>query len=167
MILHSYRVPNAIPGRQNTEIEIFGMDGIPDEDIQAHITQLEQRDPNKKLKMDDTMIALLESRKFSLHETEASESTPTTPQEMIYPPPLIDNQVNLTLQSTILHPIPTLFQLPVLPQQKAIPIYMNSHFVEPVKPTGQISGNSEIVYFSETLSIEEVRATYPQYLFVG
>ena len=30
------RVPNASPGRENIEIEIFGMEGIPEQDKIAH-----------------------------------------------------------------------------------------------------------------------------------
>lgn len=30
------RVPNAAPGRENIEIEIFGMEGIPEQDKIAH-----------------------------------------------------------------------------------------------------------------------------------
>lgn len=33
------KVPNALPGRQNTEIEIYGMEGIPEEDLQQHEKQ--------------------------------------------------------------------------------------------------------------------------------
>ena len=29
-------VPNAVPGRDNIEIEIFGMEGIPEQDRIAH-----------------------------------------------------------------------------------------------------------------------------------
>ncbi|KAI9008061.1 hypothetical protein BC832DRAFT_620206, partial [Gaertneriomyces semiglobifer] len=30
-------VPNALPGRETPDIEIFGMLGVPEEDLQAHI----------------------------------------------------------------------------------------------------------------------------------
>ena len=30
------KVPNSLPGRNNTEIEIYGMEGIPEEDVKAH-----------------------------------------------------------------------------------------------------------------------------------
>ncbi|XP_005097359.1 BUB3-interacting and GLEBS motif-containing protein ZNF207 [Aplysia californica] len=30
------KVPNSLPGRCNTEIEIYGMEGIPEEDVKAH-----------------------------------------------------------------------------------------------------------------------------------
>jgi hypothetical protein len=29
-------VPNAMPGRESTVVEIFGMDGIPPQDLMAH-----------------------------------------------------------------------------------------------------------------------------------
>ena len=30
------KVPNALPGRNNIEIEIYGMEGIPEEDVKEH-----------------------------------------------------------------------------------------------------------------------------------
>lgn len=33
------KVPNSIPNRSNIEIEIFGMDGIPVEDLREHEKQ--------------------------------------------------------------------------------------------------------------------------------
>ena len=33
------KVPNALPGRNNIEIEIYGMEGIPEEDMKAHEQQ--------------------------------------------------------------------------------------------------------------------------------
>nr|KAI8766689.1 BUB3-interacting and GLEBS motif-containing protein ZNF207-like isoform X1 [Biomphalaria glabrata] len=38
------KVPNSLPGRNNTEIEIYGMEGIPEEDVKAH-----EKNKNKKL----------------------------------------------------------------------------------------------------------------------
>lgn len=34
--LEIYKVPNALPGRDSLDVEIFGMEGIPEEDIIAH-----------------------------------------------------------------------------------------------------------------------------------
>ena len=33
------KVPNALPNRTNIEIEIYGMEGIPEEDIKEHERQ--------------------------------------------------------------------------------------------------------------------------------
>ncbi|KAJ1537200.1 hypothetical protein HK096_002626 [Nowakowskiella sp. JEL0078] len=50
----SFRVPNAIPGRESVEVEIFGMVGVPEDDLQAHIAEVESKlNPNKKLKIDN------------------------------------------------------------------------------------------------------------------
>ncbi|KAI9329676.1 hypothetical protein DFJ73DRAFT_860315 [Zopfochytrium polystomum] len=35
------KIENALPGRESCEIEIFGMEGIPEQDMQAHIDELE------------------------------------------------------------------------------------------------------------------------------
>lgn len=42
------KVPNALPGRTNIEIEIYGMEGIPDEDLRIHEQQkLQGHEPRK------------------------------------------------------------------------------------------------------------------------
>lgn len=33
------KVPNSVPGRNNIEIEIYGMEGIPEEDAKEHERQ--------------------------------------------------------------------------------------------------------------------------------
>ncbi|KAJ3255980.1 hypothetical protein HK103_005787 [Boothiomyces macroporosus] len=35
-------VPNALPGRESVEIEIFGMEGVPFDDLQKHIQEKQQ-----------------------------------------------------------------------------------------------------------------------------
>ncbi|KAI8805966.1 hypothetical protein BJ742DRAFT_740961 [Cladochytrium replicatum] len=54
------KVPNAITGRETLEIEIFGMEGVPESDLQAHIAEVESKlNPNsKKLKLDSTSTSL-------------------------------------------------------------------------------------------------------------
>lgn len=44
------KVPNSIPNRSNIEIEIFGMDGIPPEDLKEHERQ---KTGNTKSESDD------------------------------------------------------------------------------------------------------------------
>lgn len=38
------KVPNSLPGRNNCEIEIYGMEGIPEEDVKAHEKQKQGSD---------------------------------------------------------------------------------------------------------------------------
>ncbi|KAI8799802.1 hypothetical protein BJ742DRAFT_844379 [Cladochytrium replicatum] len=54
------KVPNAIGGRETLEIEIFGMEGVPEADLQAHIAEVESKlNPNsKRLKLDSTSSSL-------------------------------------------------------------------------------------------------------------
>jgi hypothetical protein len=42
-------VPNSLPGRNNCEIEIYGMEGIPEEDVKAHEKQKQGSDGETKL----------------------------------------------------------------------------------------------------------------------
>lgn len=43
-------MPNAIPGRDKLDIEIFGMEGIPEEDMIAHEARISGNNSNKKSK---------------------------------------------------------------------------------------------------------------------
>jgi len=56
------RLPGAIAGRDGFEVQIFGMDGIPEDDLRAHEREvLSDRDGNeKRLKMLQMMQAELE-----------------------------------------------------------------------------------------------------------
>eukprot|EP00850_Spirogloea_muscicola_P025485 SM003242S12604 [mRNA] locus=s3242:62:1527:+ [translate_table: standard] len=48
------KVPNARPGRESVDLEIYGMDGIPPEAIAAHAAELEEDGPpGKAVKADD------------------------------------------------------------------------------------------------------------------
>ena len=37
------KVPNAIPGRYDIEVEIYGMEGIPEKDLLAHAAKTSQK----------------------------------------------------------------------------------------------------------------------------
>ena len=41
-------VPNAIPGRIDIELEIYGMEGIPEKDMQERRRTLEQKSQGKR-----------------------------------------------------------------------------------------------------------------------
>lgn len=42
------KIPNALPHRNNIEIEIYGMEGIPDADIKEHEQQRNKSGGNKR-----------------------------------------------------------------------------------------------------------------------
>lgn len=46
------KVPNAKPERESTEIEIYGMQGIPPDVLAAHYGELEEETPSKSAKVD-------------------------------------------------------------------------------------------------------------------
>ncbi|KAI0236966.1 hypothetical protein LSAT2_012525 [Lamellibrachia satsuma] len=56
------KVPNALPGRHNIDIEIYGMEGIPEEDMKAHEKEKAGKDGSQPKR-----------------ETEAGPSTYSTP----------------------------------------------------------------------------------------
>lgn len=50
VVLLSCRVPNAKPGRESTEIEIYGMQGIPPDVLAAHYGE-EGEDPHMRMRL--------------------------------------------------------------------------------------------------------------------
>ncbi|KAL6601110.1 hypothetical protein U3516DRAFT_816116 [Neocallimastix sp. 'constans'] len=42
------KVPNALPGRDSTDIDVYGMYGIPPEDYKAHVDKISGAGPSKK-----------------------------------------------------------------------------------------------------------------------
>ncbi|PIK37391.1 putative zinc finger protein [Apostichopus japonicus] len=42
------KVPNALPNRTDIEIEIYGMEGIPEKDLKEHAAKLASDSANKK-----------------------------------------------------------------------------------------------------------------------
>ncbi|RHZ79621.1 hypothetical protein Glove_143g54 [Diversispora epigaea] len=51
-------VPNAIKGRESVDVEIFGMEGIPQQDAMAHAQSLENNQPSKKMRTEETSTEL-------------------------------------------------------------------------------------------------------------
>ncbi|CAA0823807.1 Protein SUPPRESSOR OF FRI 4 [Striga hermonthica] len=55
------KVPNAKPGRESTEIEIYGMQGIPPDALAAHYGEEEEDTPSKAAKVDISSTQLVGS----------------------------------------------------------------------------------------------------------
>lgn len=52
-------VPNAIPGRTDVEVEIYGMEGIPEKDMQERRRLLEQKSQGGKWEQDFSSLIIL------------------------------------------------------------------------------------------------------------
>ncbi|CAG8690715.1 4843_t:CDS:2 [Funneliformis mosseae] len=48
-------VSNALKGRESTKVEIFGMEGIPQADMIAHMRAIENKQPSKRVKVEEPM----------------------------------------------------------------------------------------------------------------
>ncbi|CAF0781865.1 unnamed protein product [Didymodactylos carnosus] len=122
------KVPNAIKGRDNIEIEIYGMEGIPEEDIREHDKQRagkEKDDTNgSNLKMNPAsmiptmnpaqmsmmqapMMPMFQGMPFGLGPMPPSVMAPMMPVSMMahIRPPIIPQQQ--TQQATIVSQVPT------------------------------------------------------------
>ncbi|KAG9302016.1 hypothetical protein G9A89_021060 [Geosiphon pyriformis] len=70
-------VPNALPGRESADVEIFGMEGIPPADLIAHQEALDgEGRANKKHKTDDDEFSLEEIKKQFAQHQAMMQSTP-------------------------------------------------------------------------------------------
>lgn len=58
----NYSIPNALAGRDSVEIEIFGMEGVPYEDLQRHIEKKEKEFGGGK-----NHVCTCNDRYFKLH----------------------------------------------------------------------------------------------------
>ncbi|KAL7750242.1 hypothetical protein RI367_004415 [Sorochytrium milnesiophthora] len=89
------KVPNALSGRDDVEIEIFGMEGVPEVDLAAHIADLEEQNPSKKRRPEgaDTPVSESHAASFlnSLSLTPPSHPVPphipVAPPSLAQPPP--------------------------------------------------------------------------------
>ncbi|CAB5195734.1 unnamed protein product [Rhizophagus irregularis] len=78
-------VPNALKGRESTDVEIFGMEGIPQADMIAHMHALETDQPTKKIKTEEPMELSSEEIKKQLAQHQAMmQNSSTTGQPFSY-----------------------------------------------------------------------------------
>uniref|UniRef100_A0A7N0UGZ3 BED-type domain-containing protein n=1 Tax=Kalanchoe fedtschenkoi TaxID=63787 RepID=A0A7N0UGZ3_KALFE len=74
-------VPNAKPGRESTEIDIYGMQGIPPDVLAAHYGEEEEETPSKLTKYDPSsqLHGAMTSGSFSLSHPPQSAAVPPHP----------------------------------------------------------------------------------------
>ncbi|CAG8491396.1 13862_t:CDS:2 [Funneliformis caledonium] len=78
-------VPNALKGRESTDVEIFGMEGIPQADMIAHMHALETNQPSKRIKTEEPMDLSSEEIKKQLAQHQAMmQNNPTAGQSFPY-----------------------------------------------------------------------------------
>lgn len=79
------KVPNAIKGRDNIEIEIYGMEGIPEEDLREHEKRLAGKDKDDS----DTITATPAVAAAAATATPAVGVPPMPPLGMMATPPMM------------------------------------------------------------------------------
>ncbi|CAG8645244.1 3568_t:CDS:2 [Ambispora gerdemannii] len=73
-------VPNALPGRESADVEIFGMEGIPPADLIAHQEALDgDNRTSKKQKADDDELSHDEIQKQLAQHQAMMQNTPLNP----------------------------------------------------------------------------------------
>lgn len=183
------KVPNSLPNRSNIEIEIYGMEGIPAQDLKDHE---KQKNGNKSESDDDEPSA----KKSKMEPVAAAQAMP--PQmmmpNMVHPNmaqfPMMMPQ-GFPMMPGLPHMIPHMMgHRPLFPsavptsasqQKPTFPAYSNATISAPPtvgssststnvsdnqKPATipQASGTaSKIIHPPEDVSLEELRARRPQY----
>ncbi|KAF5733618.1 hypothetical protein HS088_TW16G00058 [Tripterygium wilfordii] len=89
-------VPNAKPGRESTEIDIYGMQGIPQDVLAAHYGE-EEEGPSKAAKMEVPTTQLVGGvvpgqLGGTVINSHSDASGPNTSGPSIGPPPVIANK---------------------------------------------------------------------------
>ncbi|XP_046404507.1 BUB3-interacting and GLEBS motif-containing protein ZNF207 isoform X2 [Ischnura elegans] len=103
------KVPNSLPNRSNIEIEIYGMEGIPEEDLKEHERQKHGRPhspssgeeesapkkPRPLLEITTSMPPSLQSVQPHIPPTAASSSSPGIPPHMAPGAPMMHHPPHL------------------------------------------------------------------------
>lgn len=149
--LFPLRVPNALPGHDTPELEIFGMEGVPPEDLQRHWDDLPIVEYTKKARSDPSTIFTSQITAVNASSVEplilSPLSAPVPPQFPLSPLPApvpfqpVNNPI-ITANPTV---YPFVAASPPMPPP---PMMMNMHYSGypppygyPYPPTGYpISG---------------------------
>uniref|UniRef100_A0A672QNJ1 BUB3-interacting and GLEBS motif-containing protein ZNF207-like n=1 Tax=Sinocyclocheilus grahami TaxID=75366 RepID=A0A672QNJ1_SINGR len=81
-------VPNAIPGRTDTELEIYGMEGIPDKDMQDRRRVLEQKSQESQKKKQNQDDSDEDDDDDDVEAGPSSFQQPAAPPQAAYMPPM-------------------------------------------------------------------------------
>ncbi|KAJ1559413.1 hypothetical protein HK405_010729, partial [Cladochytrium tenue] len=83
------KIDNAIPGRESCEIEIFGMEGVPIEDLQAHLDEMEGKaNFNKRAHTSQLSTSTLKEQLAAFQaQKEAFAAGAAGAAGMVAPPP--------------------------------------------------------------------------------
>jgi len=147
------KIPGSIPGRETTEIDIYGMEGVPEEDIARH------------------REAELTGKKKARVETEASDSDKSPPSGPQSSPSQAPPSLALPPQGYPYGylpgmPPPQPWMMPsagpppppsLPPQQSAVTAAVNA-------AVGQ-AGEMHMIYSDENVQMEEKRADHERYRF--
>ncbi|CAG8657574.1 11752_t:CDS:2, partial [Dentiscutata heterogama] len=107
-------VPNAMKGRESTDVEIFGMEGIPHSDMLAHVQALESGQPSKKIRTEDPVELSSEELKKQLAQHQAMMQGNPQGAYSFTPGYAIPQQQNLS--SLMPHQYSQFYQRPILSQ---------------------------------------------------
>lgn len=181
------RIPNAIPGHDTPELEIYGMEGVPRVDLERHRAGLPPQ-PFKRPKFLESggLLPLLAAQKASfgaISITSNDSAFAPSPLPAAIHPPAIVSPPAIISPPTILPPI---IPPPIIPVPKVIPaphasfppsslVDMPTLFASgesdqprflPVRPdpkTGKMLPAQRLVVLHPEVSLEELRSQQSRY----
>lgn len=143
------RVPNAIEGRDSVDLEIFGMEGVPPEDLQAHYEEIEtgQKKPKQESlrpsgPSNTLLLKLTSYSNFNPANTQPTVSTPVPP---VYSQGMAMNAYPMPFGNMPMMPMMP-FQMPMMPPALSFTSVSSLNnpgpLISPVSPPGMSPGIS-------------------------
>jgi len=152
------KVPNALPNRSNIEIEIYGMEGIPEQDLKEHERQKGGGDDDD----DGPMAKMVKTEPGMLTGQRPAYSVPGAPWSSSVPGVAGPSPVIYSGQPTGPNGQPSRPLFPSAAGKSTFPAYGDSSEKKPAL-IATTSATSRIIHPPEDISLEERRAKLPKY----
>lgn len=159
--VHQETIPNCIPGHDTPELEIYGMDGIPEVDLERHRKGLPPV-PYKRQKLlaesPGSILPLLAAQKAS---AGAISITGRSTFEASLPAPVISPLIHQQASPALLPP-----SQPVLPQQPtpSLPVYPSTSVASLSKPVPPIMTEQKGTQIAQIDSSDGNSDSMPRYI---
>lgn len=155
------KVPNALPNRSNIEIEIYGMEGIPDQDLKEHERQKSGGDDD-----DDGPAAKMVKTEAGLGMVAGgvrpAYAVPGAPWSVAGPSPVMYSGQPTGPNGQPSRPLFPSAAASASAGKSTFPAYGDSSDKKPAL-IATTSATSKIVHPPEDISLEERRANLPKY----
>ncbi|KAI8901597.1 hypothetical protein BC833DRAFT_113581 [Globomyces pollinis-pini] len=156
-------VPNALPDRNSTDIEIFAMEGIPYDDLQKYLARDPSQPKRARVDRDPENIRA---------QFAAFQALQVNPAQIVSAPTPVANDSSYSMPYGYPPPIPmNIPPYPVvsksIPTPTPVPIPVTIKPVKPVVEKPIPESGTYLIFQDNGPSMEELRADLPKYRFVA